>query len=86
MSSTDRSFGNRQAQTIRLPEDHFDYYDGLAAAENLSFSDWLTKELANGRGLPVPDYVGRQRRRKRARELSRSKDVSEYSEEDLKSA
>lgn len=66
MSSTDRSFGERRTALPRIPVDQYEYYDSLAEQENLDLGPWIVKELAEHRGLPIPNFVGRHQRRRRA--------------------
>ena len=65
MSSTNRNFGERRQAMLRLPVEQWEYYDSLAEQENLDLSSWMAKELAEHRGLPVPEFVGRHQRRRR---------------------
>lgn len=66
MSETGRSFGERKVAYVRLPDDHYDFYDAVAAQEGLDLGPWIVKELAKHKGLPVPEHVGRIKRRKRS--------------------
>ena len=64
-----RKLGERKAQTVRMPMDHFGRYDAEAEREGLEIGDYLTKSLAEAHGLPVPDYIEeRQRKALAARE------------------
>ena len=66
MSESRRSFGERKVAYVRLPDDHHDFYDAVAAQEGLDLGPWIVKELAKNKGLPVPEHVGRIKRRKRS--------------------
>jgi hypothetical protein len=59
------NFGARKPTTVRLPTDHYDYYDALAAEESLDLGTWIIKELSEKNELPIPAFVGKHKRRRR---------------------
>ena len=65
MSEFDRSYGERKAIPVRLPADQYAIYDAQAEKEGLDLGPWIIKQLALHEGLPVPGFVGRQKRQKR---------------------
>lgn len=67
MSETSRSFGERKGAYVRLPEDQYELYDARAAQEGLDLGPWIAKKLALHEGEPIPDFVGRIKRRKRSK-------------------
>lgn len=50
--------GAHRAQLVaRVPKEHAEYYFEQAAQLGLPLCDWIAKVLAEGTGLPVPQYV-----------------------------
>lgn len=56
----------RDAIPVRVPSEHKAHFKQLAASEGISLSNWVTEKLAAATGLPVPDYITKQRERKSA--------------------
>lgn len=54
--------GVRRQFTLRVPDDQYEVYQGLAAEAGMPVSDYLAVMLARHHGLPDPEYVLRKRR------------------------
>lgn len=61
--------GDRKKTTIALPSDHYEVYLRAAEAMDLDVGKYITMQMAQAKGLPVPDYVwefqDRQREKRR---------------------
>lgn len=56
----------RDAIPVRVPLEHKARFKELAAVEGISLSNWVTEQLSEVVGLPVPDYIEKERARKSA--------------------